>query len=260
MNMPQALSFVIGAAAALLSLIILIPIRTLTWRSGLIPKMAAVLMFMAPLIIVSLLTARSPSQPATSLSVPVAPIPAETGLRESEWSTLAHAYLGGPPPTAAADSAPVVERAMQDAAQLESATRSAPNNPQHWLALAQTQRLARNFTAAVKAYETALKLDDQNADAWADYADALASANNRHLSGAPAKAIARTLALEPKHLKGLWLAASLELEQHHYRDALGRWQQLRAALPEGSPDIAIIDANIVEARGLANSPAKAAGG
>jgi cytochrome c-type biogenesis protein CcmH len=259
MSMAPALSFAIGAAAALLSLVILIPIRTLGWRAGLPPKLGALLAFMAPLIAVTVLTTRSAPPAITSLATPVASTASETGLRESEWATLAHAYLGGPPPSSG-DTAPVVERAVQDVAQLEKATRSAPENPQHWLALAQTQRLARDFPAAVKAYETALKLDDRNADAWADYADALASANNRRLAGAPAKAIARTLALDPKHLKGLWLAASLDLEQHRYRDALGRWQQLRAALPEGSPDIAIIDANIAEASGMAKSNAGNPGG
>jgi cytochrome c-type biogenesis protein CcmH len=138
-------------------------------------------------------------------------------------------------------------------AQMEAATRAAPGNPAHWLALAQTQRLARDYPAAVKAYAEALKLDDSNADAWADYADALASASNRKLAGEPAKAVERALALQPKHLKGLWLAASLDMELRKYSDALGRWQQLRAALPEGSPDVAIIDANIAEARGLSSS-------
>jgi cytochrome c-type biogenesis protein CcmH/NrfG len=72
------------------------------------------------------------------------------------------------------------------------------------------------------------------------------------LAGA-AKAVARALALQPKHLKGLWLAASLDMELRKYSAALGRWQQLRAALPEGSPDAAIIDANIAEARGLSGT-------
>lgn len=256
MNLPAALSFLIGAVVALLSLLILVPIRGITWRSGWLPKQAAALMFMAPLVTVVVLTSHTAPQPEAALVEPSPATVHETGLKDSEWSTLAHAYLGGPPPSAGTDSAPVAERAAQDVAQLETATRSAPNNPQHWLALAQTQRLARNFPAAVKAYETALKLDDQNADAWADYADALASINNRHLAGPPAKAIARTLALQPEHLKGLWLAASLDLEQRHYRNALTRWQQLRAALPPGSPDIAIIDANINEARGLADGSSK----
>ncbi len=68
----------------------------------------------------------------------------------------------------------------------------------------------------------------------------------------------RALRLEPNHLKGLWLAASLDLEERRYTAALARWQQLRAALPAGSPDAAIIDANIDEARQLAGQLAQAA--
>jgi cytochrome c-type biogenesis protein CcmH len=153
----------------------------------------------------------------------------------------------------------VEQRAEMSVAQMQAATRAAPENPAHWLALAQTQRLARDYTGAISAYAQALKLDDRNADAWADYADALASANNRKLAGEPAKAVARALALQPTHLKGLWLAASLDMELQRYPQALGRWQQLRAALPEGSPDVAIIDANIAEARGLVAGAGKAGG-
>ncbi len=105
----------------------------------------------------------------------------------------------------------------------------------HWLALAQSAAAGARLSAGRSAYDAALKLDDKNADAWADYADALASANNRRLAGEPAKAIARALELEPRHLKGLWLAASLDLELQNYSDALGRWQQLRACLPEARP-------------------------
>jgi cytochrome c-type biogenesis protein CcmH len=70
--------------------------------------------------------------------------------------------------------------------------------------------------------------------------------------GKPAEAIKRALALQPDHLKALWLAASLDLEQRRYGDALKSWQRLRAALPAGSPDAAVIDANIEEARQLAS--------
>ena len=179
------------------------------------------------------------------------PLPvSSSSSSDGDWSSVAHAFGGPPPGNAGASGAPVEQRAEMSVAQMEAATRAAPENPAHWLALAQTQRLARDYPAAIKAYAAALKLDDRNADAWADYADALASANNRRLAGEPAKAIARALAIEPRHLKGLWLAASLDMELQKYSDALGRWQPLRAALPDGSPDVAIIDANIVEAKGL----------
>ena len=137
------------------------------------------------------------------------------------------------------------------AAELQAVTRREPKNVEAWLALARAHRIAREFAPAATAYEAALKLDPRNADAWADYADALASANGRSLVGKPATAIDHALRLDPNHLKGLWLGASLDLEQHHYTEALARWQKLRSVLPEGSPDASIIDANIAEARQLA---------
>src|SRR5690348_15634285 len=120
MNMAPTLSFVIGAVAASASLLILIPIRATHWRPGLAPKLAAVLTLMVPLIIVAMLRAPGPSPSLASLTEPLPPAAPEAGLRDSEWATLAHAYLGGPPP-AVDGPAPVVERAAQDVAQMESA-------------------------------------------------------------------------------------------------------------------------------------------
>jgi hypothetical protein len=206
MNAMTAMIFLSGAAAAVAAIAFLIPIRSLQWRDGPLPRVAAGLALVVPLLLVNLLATNAPGSKGTEVeALPVALTSSSSGS-EGDWSSVAHAF-GGPPPTASnASGAPVEQRAEVSVAQMEAATRAAPGNPAHWLALAQTQRLARDYPAAVKAYAEALKLDDSNADAWADYAD-----------------------------------------------ALGRWQQLRAALPEGSPDAAIIDANIAEARGLSSS-------
>lgn len=256
MTLATAIPFLAGAVAAVAAVAILIPIRQLPMRQGALPRVAAILAVVVPLLLVLLLVDSSRSTTSANDSdLPVALRPSAVNA-EGDWSGVAHAF-GGPPP--GASGAPVEQRAEMSVAQMEEATRAAPDNPAHWLALAQTQRLARDYPAAVRAYAAALKLDDRNADAWADYADALASANGRRLAGEPAKAIARVLALEPKHLKGLWLAASLDMELRQYADALGRWRQLKSALPEGSPDAAIIDANIAEAQGLAAGAGKAGG-
>ena len=253
MNLAPAISFLAGAAAATVAIAVLIPIRTLPMRPGALPRLAAGLALVVPLLVVLLVASGSGEKEAAGGSdLPVAFTNAPS-TAEGDWSSVAHAFGGPPPGSADASGAPVEQRAEMSVAQMEAATRAAPENPAHWLALAQTQRLARDYPAAVKAYAAALKLDDKNPDAWADYADALASANGRRLAGEPARAIARVLALQPKHLEGLWLAASLDMELQKYSDALGRWQQLRAALPEGSPDVAIIDANIAEAKGLAGA-------
>lgn len=159
---------------------------------------------------------------------------------------------------AAAGPDTAIGRAEQAAAQLADAVRRNPKDAASWFELAQARRIARDYDRANEAYEKALALEPRNAEAWADYADSLASTGNRSLAGKPAKAIERALALNPNHVKALWLAASLSLEQKRYKDALSQWQRLRAALPAGSPDIAIIDANITEARGLAGAAAPTA--
>jgi len=113
-------------------------------------------------------------------------------------------------------------------------------------------RRQRKFKEAAEAYRRAAAAGSMNADSWADYADALASAGSS-LKGAPADALAKALALDPKHPKALWLKASLEHEEHRYRDAVGTWRNLLAVVPANSSDARIIEANIAEATRLAAS-------
>lgn len=118
------------------------------------------------------------------------------------------------------------------------------------LARAEEHRRKREFEQASALYEAVVAQDGMTADAWADYADALASASGR-LAGAPAHAIEAALLLEPGHAKALWLKASLAHEERRYADALTTWRQLQALVPPGSSDAKIIQANIAEASRLA---------
>ncbi len=113
-------------------------------------------------------------------------------------------------------------------------------------------RRQRKFKEAVEVYRRADAAGSMNADSWADYADALASAGSS-LKGAPADALAKALALEPRHPKALWLKASLEHEEHRYSDAVSTWRDLLAVVPADSSDARIIAANIAEATRLAAS-------
>jgi hypothetical protein len=258
-------TFGLGAIAAIASILILIPLKPEAVRPGGWSKVLAAAAFCVPLVAVLMVVGRGGAEPTTvAASLPGLPEghPPTGKSGEPDWSLMTHMYLGGPPPGAApgdagpgdAGSAVATQRADRSADELAMVTQREPGNAEAWLALANARRQARDFAQAVTAFEKALQLQPKNADAWADYADALASSRDRKLAGAPAKAIATTLRLDPKHLKGLWLQASLDLEQQRYDAALTHWQQLRAALPAGSPDTAIIDANITEARQLAARP------
>ena len=120
------------------------------------------------------------------------------------------------------------------------------------IARADDLRRERKFKQATEAYRLAAAAGRMNADAWADYADALASAGSS-LQGAPADALAKALALDPRHPKALWLKASLEHEEHRYQDAVTTWRNLLAVVPVNSSDARIIAANIAEATRLAAS-------
>jgi tetratricopeptide (TPR) repeat protein len=120
------------------------------------------------------------------------------------------------------------------------------------LARAEDLRRQRKFKEATETYRLAAKAGAMDADAWADYADALASAGSS-LQGAPADALAQALVLDPRHPKALWLKASLEHEEHRYKDAVATWRNLLAVVPANSSDARIIQANIAEATRLAAS-------
>lgn len=263
MSLSPVFFYLLGAGTAVLATLVLLSAGVAHFRSEPARRIGAVAIVVAPaLLILFVGLNRAPRGVDEPLALPAAAMTAGAGAmkEDADWAMITHAFLGGPPPgsgTAAQASGDATARAQLSATELEAVTRREPKNVEAWLALGRAHRVAREFAAAAAAYEAALKLDDRNADAWADYADALASASGRSLSGKPAAAIDRALKLDPNHLKALWLAASHDLQEHRYAAALERWQKLRSVLPEGSPDVAIIEANIAEARQLAGQTAQA---
>ena len=191
------------------------------------------------------------------------------GGSSSDWQLLAQTYdvLGRPDDaarvraqaasanaSAAATPAAPATGAGSTAA-LEARVRAEPKDANAWLELASIYRHQRKFPEARSAYDRVIAMKAMTADAWADYADVLATLGGGSLAGEPARAIDRALALDAHHTKALWLKASLAHEQHRYRDSLAVWKELRATLPPNSPDVAIIEANIAEAATLAGMPA-----
>ncbi len=256
MALVALIGFILGAFAGIAALLLLARVEPSRMQASGRRKALAGLVLAAPLLALVLVAGRN--RPAatevTAMPPQLEAMPGTADMGNADWSMLAH-MIGGPPPGESAGGAsavmPVRARGIEE---LRAATARAPADAQAWLALAGAQRQARDFAAAAVSYDRSLRLDAGNADTWADYADALASAGDRRLAGKPAEAIAKALRLESRHPKALWLQASLDLEQQRYADALRHWQWLRAALPAGSPDIAIVEANIAEARQLVAQP------
>lgn len=127
---------------------------------------------------------------------------------------------------------------------------------------AEKARRERDFPRAVTAFKQLAARGRMNADLWADYADAVAAVNGK-LDNASEPMISRALALDPRHIKALWLLGSLQEQRRDRRAALATWQTLAQLLPADSPDARLIAANIAEASaalGIAVSAGAAAAG
>lgn len=147
-------------------------------------------------------------------------------------------------PGGASDAA---DRNRTDIAALRARVQSVPQDRDAWGTLAELLRRARDFPAAVAAFERRAALGGMTADLWADYADAQGAAAGG-LDASSARYIDAALKLDPRHTKALWLLGSYQTERGDHRGAVATWQKLASVLPADSSDARIIAANLAEAR------------
>ena len=126
-----------------------------------------------------------------------------------------------------------------------------PNDPQGWTMLARSYMMLERFSDAASAYEKLTALSANDADAWADYAEALALANSQNLAGKPTEAINRALQINPKHQKALDLSGSAAYQAGDYNKAIEQWQKLLKLLPPGSDELKTITDQISKTKELA---------
>lgn len=117
-------------------------------------------------------------------------------------------------------------------------------------ARADEARAARRWSDARDAFAELTTLTPDDADAWADLADASAAAASGDLA-AGENAIARALSLDPNHVKALWLQASLERQRGNHAAAATLWERLVGLVPAGSEQAKALAANLEEARARA---------
>ena len=131
----------------------------------------------------------------------------------------------------------------------------APDNGDGWALLARSYVELGRHPEAAKAFERAAALLPGDAQLLADYADALAVAHGRVLTGKPEALVQQALKLEPNNVKALMLAATAVFDRQQYEQAIRYWRRLQQALPAEDPMQAEVAAWLEEARGLAGTPA-----
>jgi cytochrome c-type biogenesis protein CcmH len=125
-----------------------------------------------------------------------------------------------------------------------------PRDAAAWATLARSYTVLERPTDAVAAYAKAVALDPGDAALRADFADAIASADDGRLAGRASEEIAAALAIDPADPKALALAASAAFEARGYARAIGYWRRLLATLKADSPEAVQVRKNIDEALGL----------
>jgi len=125
-----------------------------------------------------------------------------------------------------------------------------PNDATGWKMLAGGLRYIQDFAGAAEAYGHATDLVPTDAAAFADYADALAMAQNRSLEGKPTELIQKALALDPKQPKALALAGTVEIEKGNKAGARAYYVRLLATVPPDSEQANEVRSIIAEIDGV----------
>jgi len=126
-----------------------------------------------------------------------------------------------------------------------------PDDLERQIMLARSYYFMKQYQPASGAFAKAVELSGgKEPDLLADYADSLAMANNRSLDGKPIELIQMALAINPNHVKALWLAATAAYEHKEYPKTLKYYETLRDQFPRGSENYIQMVKNIGEVKSL----------
>ena len=109
-----------------------------------------------------------------------------------------------------------------------------PNDATGWAMLARSYMAMERYADAVPAFDKAFKLNPNDADMLADYADALGIHQGRKLEGKPETMIEKALKVDPNHVKALMLAGTMAYNRKDFVLAVKDWERARTNLPQDS--------------------------
>ena len=135
-----------------------------------------------------------------------------------------------------------------------------PDDPRGWMMLARSYYVLQRMPEAVAAYARAAEKIKDDADLYADYADALAMSQGRRIEGGPLELVRQALRIDPSHPKALAMAGTEAFHRKDYPGALAFWEKLLPLLPQESEMAKSLAGGISEARelGIIKAPGKVA--
>jgi len=121
-------------------------------------------------------------------------------------------------------------------AKLADKLKNDPDNLEGWVMLGKSYKVLERHADAVKAYERAYQLAQDNADVILPYAEAITLASGGNWAGKPMELVQKVLKREPGHVTALWFAAVANAQQDDKKTALVYLRKLVSVLPENSQD------------------------
>lgn len=129
-----------------------------------------------------------------------------------------------------------------------------PDNLQGWVMLGRTYRTLENFAGALNAYDTALKLSDDD-DLKLERIEVIAMQRQGQFDGEPWRVIREILQKDPEHFGALLTAGSASYAEGKFADALKYWEKARKPLDANNPDLPGLDNAIATVRDKLGMPA-----
>ena len=100
-----------------------------------------------------------------------------------------------------------------------------PEDADGWAMLGRTYAAQGRAPESMAAFKRVVDLKPKDAQALADYADAMAVVNGRSLDGEPEKLIFQAVQLDPGNVKALALAGTIAFNRSQFADAVVLWER-----------------------------------
>ena len=178
------------------------------------------------------------------------------------FGVLGYAWRGnfqglgtGPGSPVAAEAGADGAQHPMDQAQIEGLTqrladrlKAQPDDAEGWSMLGRSYAVLGRYGDAAAAFRKLIALRPDDAQAYADAADAVGMAQGRKLEGEPEQLIAKALQLDPDNPKALGLAGTVAFDKGDHALAAKHWERALAKLGPDSPMAQQLRGAIDEAR------------
>ena len=151
---------------------------------------------------------------------------------------LGYGTLGNPkaldPMQTAAPQQMTPEKINEMVATLAEKLKANPDNIQGWLMLARSYKSMGRYDEAVEAFAKAEKAINDDPDQLASYAETIAMANGKGITGKAVQLVERALKVDPNHGHSLFLAGAAAMEAGQNKKGIAYWEALLPQVEPGS--------------------------